>query len=316
VRTPLEKGFSLIEFMIAITIAMIILLAVSIAWQSGLATQNTQTDASRLNETVRYAIDLLSREIKQAGLINTTNLSNGITPELNFCSTTSVGGAIAGANDPTTINPTISGATISTGAGVSVSNLSDVIRIRYYGDDPNAGGAALGTEPTYDCQGNTVPAGQLVEDTLFVQPLDPANPTTTEPALWCYTSNTNAATKSVPIVVGVESLQILYGEDMPDPTSGLYDGIINHYVPWQLLNNGINQNSDNVLSVKVSIVARGANPVIVGTAAVSKTYQHFGTSYSDPGGTTGTTFTNTADKRLRLPHPLSTEIAVRNFSHC
>jgi len=310
VRTPLEKGFSLIEFMIAITIAMIILLAVSIAWQSGLATQNTQTDASRLNETVRYAIDLLSREIKQAGLINTTNLSNGITPELNFCSTTSVGGAIAGANDPTTINPNTPGATIITGAGVSVSNLSDAIRVRYYGDDKNAGGAAGGTEPTYDCQGNIVTGGELVEDTLFVQPLDPANPTTTEPALWCHTSNTIATTASLPIVVGVESLQILYGEDMDG------DGIVNHYVPWQLLNNGVNLNSDNVLSVKVSIVARGANPVIVGTAAVSKTYQHFGTGYSDPGGTTGTTFTNTADKRLRLPHPLSTEIAVRNFSHC
>ncbi len=324
VSRPREKGFSLIEFMIAITIAMIIMLAVSIAWQSSLATQNTQSDVSRLNETVRYSMDLLSREIKQAGLINTTNLSNGDTPEQNFCSTTSVGGAIAGANDPTHINPATPGATLDTGAGTTILNLSDVIRVRYYGDDPNAGGIIGGTESTYDCQGNIIVPnatnGAFVEDTLYVA-ADPSN--NGEPALWCTTSNPNATTKSLPIVAGVESLQILYGED----TDG--DGIVNHYIPWQLLNGGTNQNSDNVLSVKLSIVARSADAVSV-TSSAGLTYNHFGvtvlggpgTPYADPSPSpVGTKFTptptgTTPDHRLRLPQPLSTEVTVRNFSHC
>jgi type IV pilus assembly protein PilW len=308
-----EKGFSLIEFMIAITISMIILLAVSIAWQSSLVTQKTQTDASRLNETVRFSIDLLSREIKQAGLINTTNASVNENP---FSSSGPAGGAIAGINDPATIDPVTAGATIITPGTTTILNLSDAIRVRYYGEDATAGqmgGNGSGTEPTYDCLGNPVPAATLVEDTLYVA-ADPNN--NNEPSLWCHTSNPPPAgvAASQPMVAGVESLQILYGEDLPDPITGLYDGIINHYVPWQLV-----INPDYVLSVKVSVVARSANAV---SLTPSKTYQHFGQYSSGPpiptsataNNDAGTTFTpNPPDKRLRLPQPLSTEIARRNF---
>jgi type IV pilus assembly protein PilW len=328
VTRPLEKGFSLIEFMIAITISMIILLAVSIAWQSSLLTQKTQSDASRLNETVRFSIDLLSREIKQAGLINLVTKTNG-TLDQPFCSTfpanslSPYGGVIAGVNDPATIWPTDKGTdlTVATGTPVAVANLSDAIRVRYYGENTTAGqetGTGSGTEPTYDCLGNPVPNATLVEDTLYVAP-DPNNKG--EPALWCYSNNPNstpsetgAYSNGLPMVAGVESLQILYGEDTDA------DGIVNHYIPWQLLNNGT-PNSDNVLSVKISIVARSANPVSVGMPA-GKVYYHFGPpppspdAYVDPGGTLGTKFTAPADNRLRLPQPLSTEIAVRNFSHC
>jgi type IV pilus assembly protein PilW len=323
----LEKGFSLIEFMIAIAISMIVLLAVSIAWQSGFAMQQAQTDNGRLNETVRFAIDLLSREIRQAGLINkATN-----PPELNFCSTATTLAAIAGINDPTSgapsIDPTITGMNFA-GNAITVANLSDAIRVRYYGEDQNAGGLTGGTGPTTDCLGNTVPSRTLVEDTLYVA-ADPNN--NGEPALWCYTNNPNsAAAPSQPIVSGVESLQILYGLD----TDG--DGIVNQYIPWQLIPNSpannLIKNSDGILSVKVSIVARSANAVTTGST-VPTTYYHFGSTYVDPGGTSGaqvcvnpplgntqcaaaTQVVIPNDNRLRLPQPVSTEIAIRNFSNC
>lgn len=321
VNKLLEKGFSLIEFMIAIAISMIVLLAVSIAWQTGMVTQQAQTDNSRLNETVRFAVDLLSREIRQAGLTN--KASN--PPELNFCSTASTLGAIAGINDPATIDPTFTGMKIS-GTAIPVLNLSDAIRVRYYGEDPNAGGVANGTSLSTDCLGNTVPSRTLVEDTLYVAS-DPKN--NGEPALWCHTSNPNplsVANNPAPIVSGVESLQILYGLD----TDG--DGIINEYLPWQLIPyfpapNNLIQNTDGILAVKVSIIARSADAVTAGPAA-AKTYYHFGQpppwgtpplnyQYVDPTGAgAGTTFTSPVDNRLRLPQPVSTEIAIRNFSNC
>jgi len=290
--------------MVAIAISMIILLAITIAWQSGYATQRAQTDTSRLNETVRFAIDLLSREIKQAGFVSKA----ATLPEFNFCSTGTTGTTMAGVNDPVTINATLAGTNFS-GAGVTVANLSDAIRVRYYGDDSGAGGVSGSTTSSSDCLGNIVPNGRLIEDTLYVA-VDPNN--NNEPALWCHTSNPPPAGEaaSQPMVSGVESLQILYGEDTDA------DGIINHYVPAQLVTN-----FDNVLSVKVSIVARSANTVSAGVPA-GKTYYHFGTpastadTYVDPGGTAGAQFTPPADNRLRLPQPLSTEIAIRNFSNC
>ena len=284
---------------------MIVLLAVAMAWQTGIVMQQSQSDTSRLNETVRFAVDLLSREIKQAGLINkATN-----PPEFNFCSaspqnlTTPFGAAIAGVNDPATIDPTITGMNFA-GAAIAVSNLSDAIRVRYYGDDPNAGGVNGGTELSSDCLGNAIPSRTLVEDTLYVAP-DPNN--NNEPSLWCHTSNPppNGVAASQPMVAGVESLQILYGEDLDA------DGIVNRYVPSQLVTS-----FDNVLSVKVSIVARSANAVTPGPA-VSKTYYHFGLpppstdTYVDPGGTAGTQFTSPVDNRLRLPSPASKIIPYR-----
>ena len=256
-------------------------------------------------------MDLLAREIRQSGLINTTNTS--ITPgETNFCSTASIGSSILGVNDPANINPGGAAAGspshIPTGTTI-ISNKSDAIRVRYYGEDPTAGtGTTVTTEVTHDCLGYPVPAGKLVEDTLYVA-LAPDG----QPALWCHTSNSNAATAGhteQPMVSGVESLQILYGEVLD-----LNTGIVNQYVPWQLVNN-----PDNIRSVKVSIVARSANAVSLDTGV--KTFYHFGnagTPYADPTGglNPGTTFTPIGpnDKRLRLP-PMSTEISIRNFGYC
>lgn len=309
---PRLKGFSLIEFMIAIAVSSIILLAVAVAWQSGFRTQQSQTDVSRLNETIRFSMDLLAREIRLAGLINTTNTS--ITPaETNFCSAATIGSSIAGANDPAKLNPAgaATGGNLPTTGAIFISYKSDAIRVRYYGEDPTAGtGTTATTEVSHDCLGYPVPAGQLVEDTLYVA-LAPDG----EPALWCHTSNPTAATAGFteqPMVSGVESLQILYGEVLDLDT-----GIVNQYVPWQLVNN-----HDNIRSVKVSIVARSAHAVSLDTAV--KTFYHFGNSdklYLDPTGglNPGTTFTpsgsNDILQRLRLP-PMSTEIAIRNFGYC
>jgi type IV pilus assembly protein PilW len=318
VRIFRETGYSLVEFMVAITISLIIMLAVAIAWQSGFKTQQSQTDVSRLNETIRFSIDLLSREIKQAGLINTaTTMLN----EVNFCSASAIGSSIVGVNDPATINPAGAPTAGHLPAGTTaVLNKSDAIRVRYYGEDPNAGTTGASTNLSHDCLGTPITAGALVEDTMFVA-ADPNN--NNEPALWCHTSNVNAgANSTLPMVAGVESLQILYGEDISSPL----DGIIDRYVPWQLV-----QNADNILSVKVSVVARSPNPVSLDT--VAKTFYHFGGAtagvagsvgsilpYTDPtGSNSGTTFippANTNEKmRLRLP-PMSTEIAVRNFDFC
>lgn len=319
VSTLREAGYSLVEFMVAITISLIIMLALAIAWQSGFKTQQSQTDVSRLNETIRFSVDLLSREIKQAGLINTaTTMLN----ETNFCSTSTMGSSIVGVNDPATINPAGAPTAGHLPAGTTaVLNKSDAIRVRYYGEDPNAGTTGASTNLSRDCLGTPVTAGALVEDTMFVA-ADPNN--NNEPALWCHTSNVNAgANSTLPMVAGVESLQILYGEDISSPL----DGIIDRYVPWQLI-----LNADNILSVKVSVVARSPNPVSLDTTA--KTFYHFGGAtagaagsvgsvlpYTDPtgGSSPGTIFVPPANPnermRLRLP-PMSTEIAVRNFDFC
>ncbi len=306
----MQRGISIIEVMVTLAIAMVILLAVTRAYLSGFYTQQTQVDVTRLNESMRFAFDLVSKELRKAGYRNSWQL--GSVSSNTFCSTPAAGTAISllqGLNDPATINPA---AASMAGTTWSISNRSDVLRVSYYGDVALATG---GSAPVLDCQGYPAVAGSMSADTLFVAN-DASN--NNEPTLFCHTTNASnvgttnpGTTNPMPLVAGVESMQLLYGED----TDG--DGIINRYVPWQLLTN-----SDNVLSVKLSVVVRSPNGVAVTSA--QPTFNHFSSGpagsllYAYPSvtnGDPGAIFTPVAaDRRIR--QMLSTEIAVRNYRWC
>ena len=65
-----ESGISLVELLIAMVIGLLVLLAVSQAYITGIGAQRSQTDVSRLNETGRFAFLHLSNAIQRAGFTN------------------------------------------------------------------------------------------------------------------------------------------------------------------------------------------------------------------------------------------------------
>jgi hypothetical protein len=150
-----------------------------------------------------------------------------------------------------------------------------------------------------DCLGNSIAANTLEEDTLYV-----ANDATNnnEPTLYCYASN---AATALPLIPGVESLQLLYGED----TDG--DGNINRYVTAANVTD-----PNNIRSVMVSIVTRTA-----GTAnAVNRaqlTFNHFGIDYASggtaPSGDAGSVFSTPSPSDGRTRQHSTTVIALRNL---
>ena len=97
---------------------------------------------------------------------------------------------------------------VTNGGGL---NGSDQLIVRYYGSSAVGGGADSGV---LDCVGNAVAANVLSANRYFVA-LDTG---TGEPALQCEASSAPGA--PVVLVNGVESLQLLYGED----TDG--DGVV------------------------------------------------------------------------------------------
>ena len=54
-----DSGFTLIELLISMTIGLLIALVVTQAYLSSLTTQRSQTDQTRLNESARFAFDLI-----------------------------------------------------------------------------------------------------------------------------------------------------------------------------------------------------------------------------------------------------------------
>lgn len=286
----LHHGFTIIELMVAMTIGLLVALVVTQAYLSGLGTQQAQTGMSRAQEASRFAFDALAHAFRQAGYRD--NRVDGIP---SFCEGTAPPPRLMVRNgDQTTaINP--AAANLS-GSSVTLLNNSDVVRVRYYGEGlTSAPFTADGT--ITDCQGNSIPANTLVEDTYYVK-ADSGNDN--EPTLYCYSSNTGLEAALVP---GVESMQILFGED----TNSIPDTVIDRYVAANNVSN-----ANNVRSAMIALVTRTKE-----TPAVDRSTRNlnlFGLVYAPggvaPTGDAGSVFSVPTDGRIRLV--TTTTVALRN----
>lgn len=280
-----QLGFSIIELMIAIAIGLIITLVVTEAYLSGITTQQAQAGLSRAQESSRFAFDVLARALRKAGY------KNPKAPGTAFCSTPNENRIVA-LNDQAKIDPS---ATDMSGTSVVISNSSDVIRVRYYGEGLSYSPyTADGT--IFDCLGNSVKPNALVEDTFFIS-ADTNN--NNEPTLFCYSTNSTAS-GNVALVPGIESLQLLYGEDTDS------DGSINRYVPYSLVST-----ANNVRSVIISVIAK-TNTKSAVEKTTAQTFYHFGSTYpASDNSDTGSSFTPALDGKVR--QHFSTTIALRNL---
>jgi type IV pilus assembly protein PilW len=291
-----QAGLTLVELMIALAIGLLIGLVVFAAYTTGLGTQRAQTDMTRLEESARFGFDLVSRAVRRAGFRDTssaypTGYAGGYAQE--FCTETPTGAEIVATNDA---------ATVDLGGGVSetVVNKSDTIRVRYFGQDTPAHTAADGV--VLDCLGNAVRRGTLVQDTIYVA-ADPAN--NNEPTLYCATDNPAIPAgqpRNLPLVPGVESLQLLYAED----TDG--DTMANRYLPANKVGSW-----NDVRGALVSVVVR--TPAATGADRSAKTFAHFGADYDAAANSDDASeFTGATDGRIRVQ--ISNYVALRNFPVC
>lgn len=63
----MQRGFSLVELMVAMTIGLVLLLVIGTVFVSSRQTFSEQENHARLQETGRYALEIIGRSIKQAG---------------------------------------------------------------------------------------------------------------------------------------------------------------------------------------------------------------------------------------------------------
>ena len=62
-----QQGFSLIEFMVSIVISMAVVIAASYVYLNSRETQRTLSEKSMMFESARFAMDLVGRDIENAG---------------------------------------------------------------------------------------------------------------------------------------------------------------------------------------------------------------------------------------------------------
>jgi type IV pilus assembly protein PilW len=315
-----QSGLTLVELMISITLGLLVVLAATGMVVSTKGLFISQTDGNDTQDSARFALDNISRSLRQVGYVNYdfTN-SPQITPD--------VASADLAGLDANSVSATSDDISSPLNSGV---NFSDVLAVRFYG----SGNTANGDGTMSNCAGFSVPAPVSVNTAdqdrgwsiYYV-----ANDANNDPELFCkYYDAVSGKWTAQSIVSGVESFQVLYGLDTSSPT----DGLANKYLTASDINtldsalilNGATAAEKakdrnrktfwkKILIVKVALLVRGKENAR--TDVTSSTYNLFGSGYATANSTNdkGTTIKEVnlpAGTLNRIRKVYSTTIQLRN----
>jgi type IV pilus assembly protein PilW len=193
-------GRSLIEVMIALTLGMLILIAITSLFSANKQTYRTSDDKTRMDEEGRLALNMMAFNIRMSGYGSLTSVKScDIATDPNSadykkCVPTIYTNFADPSGKPVDAVRGCSGGFSNSAAAVincvgGGSTTLDAISTRYVIDDKNAN--VSGGAPT-DCLGAAVlpSAGgfYVVENRFFIQ----NNPVTARPELYCHGNGTTA----------------------------------------------------------------------------------------------------------------------------
>ncbi len=292
-----QQGLSLIELMVALVISLVIVIAASAFFLGSSRSRDTQDAASLLQDNARFATEVITRSIQQAGY------QNYIWSSLGAASRREVSAPSDDEPDLRGYNNSAAGTSTNNGthnASANRINNSDTLVARFQGSS-NASGA---DGSMIDCMGRPLPEPDVLV-TRYYSIFEVRQPSgTVEPELRCKYATTTGGTlgfDTEPIVRGVESLQLLYGVDTnSDDVADTWRNA------EQVDNNGGGAvcsgtacitNWSRVRSVRVGMVLRSPTAVAVSSASGTGTVAPLGAYFSQ--GIADTLTVSNTDGRLR-----------------
>jgi type IV pilus assembly protein PilW len=206
-----QNGFTLVELMVAMVLGLLVAAAGVAALIIGRQGFTTVDNATQLRETARYAASAIDQAAIEVGFQNAAyGMFNTSAPTLRGYDNSLVFPAFASL--PTGLaHDTRTSANCGAAVGTACQNGSDVLVVNFWGASRN--GNADGT--MINCGGIAEPEGAGPLPAAY-SILHVATASTgeinAEPALACTYRDPLAGTwKTVPIVQGVESFQVMYG---------------------------------------------------------------------------------------------------------
>lgn len=272
-----QDGLTIVELMVAMTVGLLVVLAATSLLVMTKTGYIVQDEGARLQETGRYAIEAITRAVRQAGYENWSTDAAALlnTPELSA--------NIAGL-DASTLKESSPG--IETPSAKSI-NGSDVLAVRFIGSGKGVGGDGT----LLNCAGFGVAEPISLESdrgwSIFYVGADKSG----EPELRCkYFGKTSWNTEA--IARGIEGFQVLYGIDTDE------DGLSNQFVTATAIDNldkhlpleGNDANARNldknrkthwkkVVAIKIGILVRSAQ--VARADSKAQEYDLFGKQYAD-----------------------------------
>jgi type IV pilus assembly protein PilW len=194
-----QRGLSLLELLIAMALGVLLVAGIGTIYIGSNQTYRVQENSARLQETGRFALEVIGRSLRQAGAA--ANMTANLTAATTQC-----------------VAPTCVAVNGANGVGAA----SDTLTVQFYaGLDENNVGAWGGR----DCTGGFANADTLVTNAIALAGTD----------LRC----TGSVGGAQPLISDIEDLQVLYGVDndgsadqsadfyTPAPTAAQWPNVVN-----------------------------------------------------------------------------------------
>ncbi len=340
-----QRGISIVEFLIALGLSLLVLVFAVALFSGTRATYRTQDESARLNETGRFVSQTLTRLIRQSAYVHRQDRQtpiNLLSDNFDFSVQGYNSGYIsqAGLQNPP-VPPAIPAVTASPagnpGSAGPGLNSSDSISLRFFG----AGSPGLSDQSITDCVGQPIPAplsAKLSDQAfrganhLFINLAQPDSQGNREPQLACRWRSVNdpAAIGNVTtasLALGIEALQFLYGINTGTDVTNQVDTFLRAdqvnalaVPPLPGAGTGVPSSAwQRVVAVKYAFVVRSG--LGARTDADTTVYNLFGTNNdtdaynyaADPGSRIDAA-TLPAAERTRLRKVFSGVVHLRNES--
>lgn len=275
-----QAGLTLVELMIAMTIGLVVVMAVTAMLVSTKAGYLMQDDDVQVQASGRFALEVVERAVRRADYVNWD------VQDYRAADAGALGAAIAGI-DARSLKANTAGIDLPVTRSI---NGSDVLAIRFFGS--GAAGTADGTMT--NCAGFGVAAPSdpdTMEDGRSWSVFYVAEDATGEPELYCKYQGASGWSSQA-IARGVESFQVLYGIDTDA------DGLPNRFVTASAINalddalvlegaDASAQAADRnrktywkkIAALRIALLVRGAH--LVRAERLDAEYDLFGKDYAD-----------------------------------
>ncbi|MFM0737858.1 PilW family protein [Paraburkholderia xenovorans] len=191
-RASLASGHTLLEFVIAIALGLVVTAGVVALYTSQRTAFGHASDALRIRDAGLSALTLLGQQLQMAGFVPADVERFSVPPPLFGCS----GGRPTGAD--------------SSSACETLPSHSDGVAVRYVGDNVSTWPSATGQST--DCLGQAVTSNNAALGTQGVQVVNRyfarLSSSTGEPELYC--EGNGKAGSAQPLVEGVERVRLRY----------------------------------------------------------------------------------------------------------
>lgn len=289
-RVRRTSGLTLVELMVALVIGLVVAAAAVAALLVARNGFTTVDSTAQLRENARFSADLMQRLAVQAGFEDVAGRGFSVVPPAERPP------AIRGWDDSilniADLPDGLTNGSRSSGCGgitdTSCVNGSDILMIRFWGTSPGAD-PTVADGSMINCAGVGEPEGTELATSIFHIVRSAAG----EPTLACTYRDTAGVWTTVPLVPGVEAMQVLYGVDNVTPgtaPSGDTDSVPDRYLrASQLVVAGdaaaTLANWRRVRSLRIGLLFRGPVGGAQDRDATAVTYDVLGDGFSVSGDT-------------------------------